>query len=371
MKRLIFTLVAMVAFSGLSMAQFSQAITIEPANATAYDTLTLKLNTNHTCPEGAFDTVTNVHIHSGVNVNGNRWQNVVGFDAEGVNGQSTALTQENDSIWSITYVPADFYGVEPGNFISEINAVFNNGTWDAQAKDFNADSTECADFNEPLAVNPVVMEPANATAFEEVTLKLNTYYTCPDSDFDTVTNVYMHSGVTIDGSGWQNVVAFDGEGADGTPTTFTQQEDSIWTKTFVPADYYGIENGTIVEGMNMVFNNGAWPDAGVEAKMMAADSSECLDIYVPLESNVGIGDDNSVQNQFSMYPNPTSNNLNIEGLDDVTRIEVYNTVGQRVNAVENINQSVKLETGNLETGVYFVNFYNEKGVVTTQKFMKR
>ena len=371
MKRLIFTLVTLLAFSGMSMAQFSQAITIEPANATAYDTLTLKLNTNHTCPEGAFDTVTNVHIHSGVNVNGARWQNVVEFDAEGANGQSTALTQENDSIWSITYVPADFYGVEPGNFVSEINAVFNNGTWDAEAKDFNADSTGCADFNEPLAVNPVVMEPANATAFEEVTLKLNTYYTCPDGDFDTVTNVHMHSGVTIDGAAWQNVVNFDAEGADGTPTTFTQQEDSIWTKTFVPADYYGIEEGTIAEGINLVFNNGAWPDAGVEAKMMAADSSECLDIYVPLATNVGIGDGNSVQNEFNMYPNPTSNVLNIEGLEDITRVEVYNTVGQQVNAIENVSNTVRFETGNLETGIYFVNFYNQDGVVTTQKFLKR
>ncbi len=368
MKRLIFTLVTLLAFSGMSMAQFSQAITIEPANATAYDTLTLKLNTNHTCPEGAFDTVTNVHIHSGVNVNGAQWQNVVEYDAEGANGQATALTQENDSVWSITYVPADFYGVEPGNFISEINAVFNNGTWDAEAKDFNADSTECTDFAEPLAVNPVTIEPVNATAFEEVTLTLNTYYSCPDGALDTVSAVHMHSGATVDGDVWQNVVAYDGEGADGTPTSLTQESDSLWSITFTPADYYGIEEGSEVSALNMVFNNGTW-DA--EGKMMPADTAaDCMDITVPLATNVGIGD-SQVQNEFNMYPNPTSNVLNIKGLEDITRVEVYNTVGQQVNAIENVSNTVRFETGNLETGIYFVNFYSQEGVVTTQKFLKR
>ncbi|MCF8231319.1 MAG: T9SS type A sorting domain-containing protein [Bacteroidales bacterium] len=97
---------------------------------------------------------------------------------------------------------------------------------------------------------------------------------------------------------------------------------------------------------------------------------ENVDVMVDM-STASVGDDEEQVN-FTMYPNPVANEgLTIEGLEDVTRIEVYNTVGQQVNAIENVNQSVKLETANLETGIYFVNFYNEKGVVNTQKFLKQ
>lgn len=94
-----------------------------------------------------------------------------------------------------------------------------------------------------------------------------------------------------------------------------------------------------------------------------------VDVMVDM-STASIGDDHK-QVHFNMYPNPSSNVLNIEGLKDVTRVEVYNTVGQQVSAIDNVKKTVKINTSRLETGIYFVNFYNKKGVVSTQKFMKQ
>ena len=363
MKKFVLSLITLIAFTGITMAQMPDAITIEPANATAWDTVTLKLNTNHTCPEGAFDTVTNVHMHGGVTLAGvGAWQNVVEYNGEGANGQSPALTQENDSIWHIEFVPAEYFGVDHEHYITQINTVFNNGTWDAEAKDFNEEG-ECADFNIPLMVNPVKLMPADGTSDDEVTLKLNTAYTCPAGALDTVTNVHLHSGVTLDGEMWQNVVAFDSEDQN---TALTQVEDSIWEITFTPADYYGLEDGVQAEAINMVFNNGSW-DA--EGKFMNADSS-CADINVYFEtSSVGIGE--KELNQFNMYPNPSTRILNIDGLDNVNKVEVYNAVGQRVHVENNVSNSVQIATSGLKNGLYFVNFYNDRKVVATQKFLKK
>jgi hypothetical protein len=72
-----------------------------------------------------------------------------------------------------------------------------------------------------------------------------------------------------------------------------------------------------------------------------------------------------------MYPNPVSSQLTIEGMKDVTRIEIFNTAGQRMNVIENVNENMQIETSHFESGVYFVNFYNERGVIATQKFLKR
>ena len=351
----------------MASAQWPGAITIEPENATAWDTITLKLNINKSCNSASFDTVSQIYMHSGVNINGDRWQNVVDFDATGANGQAATLTKENDSIWSIKYVPVEFYDVAYGNFVLEINGVFNNGTWDVKAADYNADSSECVDFNIPIAYSPVTMEPQEANAWQEVTLTLNTSFSCPDGAMDTVSKVFIHSGVTIDGSAWQNVVDFDATGANGQSAELSKVSDSLWSITYIPADFYGVEEGSIVSAINMVFNNGTW-DA--EGKMTPYDSTmSCMDITVPLETNIGIGE-NVAQNTFKMYPNPVTHILNITDLENVNRIEIFNTTGQRIQEIDVNNETIQIETENFENGIYFVNFYDEKGVVATQKFIK-
>nr|NQU92735.1 T9SS type A sorting domain-containing protein [Bacteroidota bacterium] len=54
-----------------------------------------------------------------------------------------------DGTWSMTFVPADFYGIEIGAEVTQICAVFNNGSWDAEGKDFDATGA-CTDFYIPL-----------------------------------------------------------------------------------------------------------------------------------------------------------------------------------------------------------------------------
>ncbi len=94
-----------------------------------------------------------------------------------------------------------------------------------------------------------------------------------------------------------------------------------------------------------------------------------VDVMVSMEtSSIGEG----LSSEFKMYPNPASYVLNIEGLENITKVEVFNTVGQRVRVIENVNTAnVQISTGDLHTGIYFVNFYNDRSIVTTQKFMKR
>lgn len=54
-----------------------------------------------------------------------------------------------------------------------------------------------------------------ATANMEIALILDVAMTCPDSALFNVDSVMMHSGVTIDGNAWQNVVSFDQMAANG------------------------------------------------------------------------------------------------------------------------------------------------------------
>jgi len=93
-----------------------------------------------------------------------------------------------------------------------------------------------------------------------------------------------------------------------------------------------------------------------------------VDVMVTMESS-SIGE--NINAEFKMFPNPSTSFLNIEGLDNITKVEVYNSLGQRVHVENNVSNTVQIATSNLENGLYFVNFYNDRNMVATQKFLKK
>jgi hypothetical protein len=139
----------------LSGGTMPAAISIEPPDATAYDELTLTFNPEDACfLAGSLVGTEQAFIHSGVAFNtGETWQYIVDFNAIGANGQSAELTNNGDGTWSITYIPYAFYGFEPGSVVTHICAVFNDGTWDKDGRDFQEGTQNCADFFIPLNIS--------------------------------------------------------------------------------------------------------------------------------------------------------------------------------------------------------------------------
>jgi hypothetical protein len=139
-------------YSGLLLAQLPDAISIEPPDATAYDEITLTLDTRLSCPNGDLFDADSVMMHSGVTINGAFWQNIIEYDSLAANRQQPKLAYQGDSLWSITFVPAEFYGIEEGTPVEAINCVFNAGSWGAgEGKDYSTQG-ECIDFIIPLFV---------------------------------------------------------------------------------------------------------------------------------------------------------------------------------------------------------------------------
>ena len=74
-------------------------------------------------------------------------------------------------------------------------------------------------------------------------------------------------------------------------------------------------------------------------------------------------------NEFTLYPNPVKNVLNINakyGLE-IQSLEIYNTIGQLVLVKPNYTQTI--DVSNLKTGTYFVKVTTEKGSGSV-KFIK-
>lgn len=158
-SRFLFCLSMIILSSASLSGQMPAAISIYPADATAYDTLTLTFDPAQACfQSGTLEGSQSVAMHSGVSfIDGTDWNNVVAFDAQGVNGQSTHLTDNGDGTYSITYLPADFYGFPGGSIVTQICVVFNNGNnWNNDGRDFNSAGTSCVDFFIPLNYNITV-----------------------------------------------------------------------------------------------------------------------------------------------------------------------------------------------------------------------
>ncbi|PIF06258.1 MAG: hypothetical protein CSA36_02560 [Draconibacterium sp.] len=72
---------------------------------------------------------------------------------------------------------------------------------------------------------------------------------------------------------------------------------------------------------------------------------------------------------FKVYPNPFNDKIYIDNNDKLARVVITNIAGQRVIDVEYPEREIR--TGNLVSGVYLVNLFTEKGLVKTDRIIKR
>jgi len=73
---------------------------------------------------------------------------------------------------------------------------------------------------------------------------------------------------------------------------------------------------------------------------------------------------------FSMYPNPTSNMLNISAKEIIQDTHIFNVLGKNVMSVNVNNRKASIDVSNLATGIYLVK-YIVNGTIGTAKFVKQ
>ena len=75
-------------------------------------------------------------------------------------------------------------------------------------------------------------------------------------------------------------------------------------------------------------------------------------------------DNNKIQTDFIVFPNPTSNVINItsERINEITRIEILDISGNIAkNIAPNNSSNLAIDISDLQQGMYLINIYSEKG----------
>ena len=89
------------------------------------------------------------------------------------------------------------------------------------------------------------------------------------------------------------------------------------------------------------------------------------ELIIPLTLHVGPdGVIENVANAYDIYPNPTTGQVTIAG-EGVNYIAIYNSVGQLINVVKNVNNVVDMSA--YENGVYFFNIVDNAGASSVQR----
>lgn len=82
--------------------------------------------------------------------------------------------------------------------------------------------------------------------------------------------------------------------------------------------------------------------------------------------NTGTTGINEFENSVKLYPNPTSNVLNVEGAN-IANVEVYNAMGQFVLSQE-VEGQAQISTAAMNNGIYFIRIYSQNGEMQTRMF---
>lgn len=79
---------------------------------------------------------------------------------------------------------------------------------------------------------------------------------------------------------------------------------------------------------------------------------------------------NQIQN-ISLYPNPASEEFTVTSDSYLSKVNVYNAMGQLVESVSATTAKVKVNISDLETGVYLVKVFSAEGSLSTHKVIKK
>lgn len=85
--------------------------------------------------------------------------------------------------------------------------------------------------------------------------------------------------------------------------------------------------------------------------------------------DVATGIQSEVLNAISFYPNPATDKLVVLNSESVDRIVISNMLGQDVKSIKTPGSQIEISTGDLQKGMYFINFVSLDGTRRTEKIV--
>jgi hypothetical protein len=192
------------------------------------------------------------------------------------------------------------------------------------------------------------------------------------TDSQSHINVYLHvkntSSTTTNYSLKKTILYFTGQ----LPSDALKTSEICYPTTGTVWTAYSTEQ--LSSGDSMIFNPKIIPLNGGEFHyryyILDADNGDIAidSVDVKLISLLSIG--NSAID-FSVYPNPVNDVLNITISENNTSIALFDIVGKNVTEMELMNGNNTLNIENLKPGIYFYSIKKGRDIIETEKIIVR
>jgi hypothetical protein len=82
------------------------------------------------------------------------------------------------------------------------------------------------------------------------------------------------------------------------------------------------------------------------------------------EDNVGV---NSIINDITVYPNPSTGQFTIAGIETGMIVEIYDYTGRKISTISAGNTTMQLNIANQSNGIYLIRILSKDGNLVSQK----
>lgn len=89
-----------------------------------------------------------------------------------------------------------------------------------------------------------------------------------------------------------------------------------------------------------------------------------------VQIHVGIDELLAASANVSIYPNPTTDYLFVSNMYGATSVKISNLIGETIKEIAINGDAVKINVGNLTTGVYIITLQNKNKIIAAKKFSK-
>lgn len=133
-----------------------------------------------------------------------------------------------------------------------------------------------------------------------------------------------------------------------------------WVSVFIPLSHYANFPALV---------SGTWDGTDIKQTLVTGNGTVYLDnIFFSTTNTLGV--DEFAVNEFSVFPNPTTNNWTVTGTRDIESIQVYDILGKQVISVNPNASEVLIDASTLKTGLYFAKISSANGSKTVKLVKK-
>lgn len=344
---------------------YDNPVTITPNPFKGSDLIKVRFDAKKASPGSTNGLVgaDKVYMHSGViltSATNSTLTNVVGTLTDDGIGE---MTKVGDDIWELNLTPNQYYNIAQGKEIFQMGMWFRNE--DNMQKGYGfRNSIIHFDVQSDLPI--VTITPAAFNADTEITITFDA--TKGNRELLGADKVYMHSGVSVSATAsettaWNKVVGNWGMDDGVGRMTKVAGEANKWQIKLRPRNYYSLAANEFPYWIAAVFRSadGNVKGTGTPGLFENGYIATNQDFFLKNAGTVSLAE-LDIPN-FVLYPNPSTGNINFEGIEGKFIFTVYNTNGQQVTShVLNGNTFISLD--HLFTGMYIYTIQQEDKIKT-------